>query len=319
MAVSSAHIRHQLPVIKGLLQVGWSAVAGAPPAVAPPLPGPEISAELPPRSGALVNDLVRWSGGDARAWRGQLPPTMFPQWGFPLLGQTLESVPYPLTKVLNQGCRITVNAPLPAGVPLRATAQLVGIEESAHKARIHQVLRTGTAESPDALVCDVYSVVPLGKRSGGGGPRRAKPTVPRGLRELGRRRLKADAGLDFAKLTGDFNPVHWVPAYARMAGFRTVILHGFATLSIAVETVTRAHWSGDVSRFRGVDVRFTRPLVLDRRAELGVFLGEPDETGSRSLAVGTAPGGPAFMLGTLAPSPRPSFPSEPADSGAAGA
>ena len=46
--------------------------------------------------------------------------------------------------------------------------------------------------------------------------------------------------LDFAKLTGDFNPIHWVPAYARASGFRSCILHGFATMSYAMEAIRSA-------------------------------------------------------------------------------
>ena len=36
-------------------------------------------------------------------------------------------------------------------------------------------------------------------------------------REVQRTRLRADAGLGFAKLTGDFNPIHWL---ARMRARR---------------------------------------------------------------------------------------------------
>ncbi len=306
MPVSNVHILRQGAVIRGLLGVGWSALAGAPPAEAPPLPGPELTAVVPPRNAGLVDDLIWWSGGDARAWRGQLPPYMFPQWGFPLLGRTLESIPYPLTGVLNQGCRLTVQAPLPAGVPLHLRARLVSIDEQPGKARIHQRLITGTADQPDCLVSDVFSVVPLPRTAEDGPkPRRARPTVDPALRPIRRRRLGPGAGLDFARLTGDFNPIHWIPLAARMAGFPATILHGFGTLALAVEAVVQAHWSGDVARFAGLDVRFTRPLVLAGRPEAAVFLGAPDETGRRPLAVGQAPGGPANMLGTLAPSPRP--------------
>ena len=34
--------------------------------------------------------------------------------------------------------------------------------------------------------------------------------------EIARWKAPAGAGMDFALITGDFNPVHWVPAYARL-------------------------------------------------------------------------------------------------------
>jgi hypothetical protein len=54
-------------------------------------------------------------------------------------------------------------------------------------------------------------------------------------REIGRFSLSKRAGLDFAKATGDFNPIHWAPRYAKAMGFRSVILHGFGSLSWAFE------------------------------------------------------------------------------------
>jgi acyl dehydratase len=120
--------------------------------------------------------------------------------------------------------------------------------------------------------------------------------------EVGRRRLGKSAGLDFARLTGDFNPVHWVGPYAKLAGFRGIILHGFATAALATEAVIAGRWLGDTSRLGGLEVRFTRPLVLPAR--VGVFLGPPDDQGRLPLAVGVAPGGEAAMLGHIWERPR---------------
>lgn len=298
MSVSNLHILSQGPVIAGLLKVGVAAITQrpAPGGTPPETPGPDHTATVGPRSPRLLADAVRWSGGNPRAWKGVVPPYLFPQWGFPLMGQTLTGIPYPLAKVLNQGCHFEVRAPLPAGEPLQLSARLEAVEASPHKARIHQRLVTGTPSVPEALVADVYSVVPLGRRPGGG-RRRARPSVPESARLLARVRLGADAGLDFARLTGDFNPVHWVGPYARAAGFRSCILHGFATLAIAVERTIQTRWSGDVSRLAAVDVRFVRPLVLP--ATVGVFLASTDDPLVSRVAVGVAPGGPAFMLGTV--------------------
>jgi acyl dehydratase len=120
--------------------------------------------------------------------------------------------------------------------------------------------------------------------------------------EVGRRRLGRSAGLDFARLTGDFNPVHWIGPYARMAGFRGVILHGFATAALATEAVIATRWFGEPARLGGLEVRFTRPLVLPDH--VGVFLSPPDEDGRIPIAVGKAPGGEAAMLGHIWSRPK---------------
>lgn len=115
--------------------------------------------------------------------------------------------------------------------------------------------------------------------------------MPTSARELAFWRLKADAGLDFAKLTGDFNPMHWVPAWARAFGFRNTILHGFGTMARAIEGMNRSLFAGDVDALREVHVRFTRPLVLP--AQVGLYVS------GNELYVGDAPGGPAYLTGNF--------------------
>ncbi len=295
MGVSFAHARHQGANLAALARIARLA-AGATPTTDPVLPGPERTGVLPPRPSKLVADAVRWAGGDARAWRGQVPPWLFPQWGLPLLARTLEGIPYPVSKVLNQGCQLTVNGPLPTDQPLHTTAQLLSMERSERKVRLHQQLRTGPADQPDAVVADVYAVVPLPRpKDAPRGPKRDPALVPADWRELGTLEASANAGWEFALLTGDFNPIHWLTPAARMAGFRSVILHGFGTMAKAAECVTRHRLSGDVHALRRVDVRFVKPLVLPARAR--IFIGHEAFEDAHGLAVGSAAGGPAVMLG----------------------
>ena len=293
MSVSLLRTIDQARNIAVLAKVGLSTLGAKPdPGRECPSPGPEVTAVLPPRSAALVADYIRWTGGDRRAWKGRLPPHLFPQWGFDLMAKTLADIPYPLDKVLNQGCSYKVLAPLPSGVPLHVRAQRISLEVDERRARMTQRLVTGTAEVPDAVIAEVYIVVRLGKGKGKG-PRREPPRVATDATEVGRLRLSARAGLDFALLTGDFNPIHWIPLAAKAAGFKRPILHGFGTLACAVESITRNRLAGRVDRIDSVDVRFLKPLVLP--AKLGVYVGQAD--GHHTLAVGVAPGGPAFMLG----------------------
>lgn len=306
MAVSSKHVLQQGPVIATLASVaasalkqrmGWAAPAGM-----PELPGPEFTTVVEPRPPELLRAYVKHVGGDPTAYRGQVPPHFFPQWGFPLASRTLQGLPYPLFKVLNGGCRLEINAPLPADQSLHARARLEDIDDNGRRAVIHQRVVTGTSAHPEAVVGHLYAVVPLSQGSDKGGGKRDKgdakrehARVPQDAEELQRWRLPANAGLDFAKLTGDFNPVHWVPPYARAFGFRNTILHGFSTMARAMEGLQRTLFAGSVRAIRVLDVKFTKPLVLP--AKVGLYV-----QGS-SLWVGDAPGGPAYLVGTFETNP----------------
>ena len=106
------------------------------------------------------------------------------------------------------------------------------------------------------------------------------------------------AGLAFALLTGDFNPVHWVGAYARAAGFATPILHGFAMMARVHEGLARALFAGASDRIRVIDVRFKRPLVLGRGREVGLY---QDSVDARTFYLSDAPGVRPYLVGSFEP------------------
>jgi hypothetical protein len=165
---------------------------------------------------------------------------------------------------MNAGCTLTMNARLPANEPLHVRARLEAIDDDGARAIVIQRVITGTKSAPEAVVADLRAYVPLATTKGDK-PRPTREGVPLDAHELAALRLSSDAGLDFAKLTGDFNPIHWVPAYARASGFRTCILHGFSTFARAIEALNRARFAGDASRLHRIDARFSRPLGLPAR------------------------------------------------------
>ncbi|MBU0550948.1 hypothetical protein KKB55_08965 [Myxococcota bacterium] len=287
MGVPLLHIRHQGPVLSAMGRVILSGLKGDA-AHTTGAEGDTLRDRVPARDQRLVDDYIRWAGGDPRAWRGLLPPHLFPQWGFPLMGRTLEGSPYPLTKVVNGGCSIEIKQPLLSKRPLDLSARLASVDDDGHRAVLNQELITRNAGGEEAIVATVYGVVPLKKREGAKKPR---ALVPADAREIAWLRLGPREGLSFACLTGDFNPIHWLPPYAKAAGFGRTILHGFGTLAKTMEAMNRVLWANDVHRLQRIDVRFTRPLRLPAR--VGVYVKED------GVFVGDAPGAPAYLTGTF--------------------
>jgi hypothetical protein len=163
---------------------------------------------------------------------------------------------------------------------------------------LRQLVHTGTASAPDALRIEFRAIVPKGNgaarsaaREGVQEPKREPARAPEDAREIARFALAADAGLSFAKLTGDFNPIHWLPSYARASGFPSVILHGFGTFARAWEGLNKGLLGGDVHALVDFEIKLTRPLVLPH--DVGLFVR------GRDVFVADAPGGPAYLTGAF--------------------
>lgn len=298
--VSLRHVLEQGPMLRSIGKVALGTLLRSDAKqVRPAAPGPWITEEIAPPSPALMRAFVKNAGGDPASYKGTVPPHLFSQWALPVAARALGDLPYPMARVVNAGCRIDMTSPLPAGEPLVVRARLETIDETDARAIVTTRIVTGTSSAPDALSAELHTFIPLAKR-GGDKPKSDRDKsviiVPTDARELAYLRLSKSAGLDFAKLTGDFNPIHWIPAYARAAGFKSSILHGFGTFAFAVEAVVRRALSGNPAALASVVARFNRPLVLPARA--GVYAAGTDD-GASSLFVGTAPGSAAFLSGSF--------------------
>jgi acyl dehydratase len=62
------------------------------------------------------------------------------------------------------------------------------------------------------------------------------------------------------RLSGDYNPLHADPAYARKAGFKMPILHGRCTFSIAGHAILKTLCGYDPARFVAMEGRFSSPV-----------------------------------------------------------
>jgi len=255
----------------------------------PVIPGPEYSSIIAPRSSKLVSDYIYHVGGDPSNYRGILPAHFFPQWGVPLLAKTLHALPYDVSKILNGEAKFIVNNQLPDNEPLRLRARLIDLNDNGRRVIFHQQLITETNSAPDALISEIKAILPLKTGQQSYRSKKEKPRIHENAQEIGQINLKANDGLNYAKLTGDFNPIHWVKSYARLAGFSSTLLHGFSSMSRVAEILINNRLSGRVKCLQSLDVRFVRPLMLPN--VVSVFI-EQDK-----IWLGHAQGGAAYLSG----------------------
>jgi len=63
------------------------------------------------------------------------------------------------------------------------------------------------------------------------------------------------------RLSGDLNPLHADPAFAKLAGFPRPILHGLCTFGYATRAFVREVCGGDGDRVRRIEARFAAPVL----------------------------------------------------------
>ncbi len=297
MGTPSKHLLRQGAVLRSLAQIMTRAALGKKGSGVADVPGPVLRDVVPPRDPGLIRDYVRNTGGSPSWYKGLVPPHLYPQWSFPLMSRTLVDLPYQMTRIINAGCKLEIHAPIPADEPLLLEAQLTHLDDNGKRALVKNHLTCGTDSSPNALEATVTAFFPLKRsdeeRARDKSPRakKEKPHIPADARRVDRWRLSSRAGLDFALLTGDFNPVHWVPQLARMSGFKGTILHGYASMARLIESLNRQLFAGDPTRLSSIDVRFSAPILLP--GKVGVFTHGEDQ-----CFVGKAPGAPACLTAT---------------------
>lgn len=71
-------------------------------------------------------------------------------------------------------------------------------------------------------------------------------------------RLTQDQIDAYAEASGDHNPIHLDPDFARAVGLPSTIAHGLLTLGVAAAEVER--WAGDLAYLNRVNCRFSAPV-----------------------------------------------------------
>ncbi|MHA7987570.1 MaoC family dehydratase [Rathayibacter sp. CAU 1779] len=111
--------------------------------------------------------------------------------------------------------------------------------------------------------------------------------------------FERDSLVRYAGASGDFNPIHYRDDIAEFVGLPGVLAHGMLTMGVAVQTVVG--WAGDPARVVDYQVRFTRPVVVDRNdgATVSVVakVGALDAEGARARIDLTVTYGGQTVLG----------------------
>lgn len=256
---------------------------------------------------AHVRAYARATAGDGIAAFGGAEPVVPPfypaTWE---LGLALEMFaglenPLPLGPMVHLSTEMLWTRPIPAGQAVRCRVELERVERTKRGLRLTVLARNWMGAGQ--LCCQGTSVFVLRMRGPrGAGPRapepRPEPAEPRGPEggwdELARWDLPAGAGRRYARVSGDYNPIHLWPWTARPFGFRAPILHGYATAARAAHALIQQRMRGDAAALRRMRIVFRAPLPLPATA---VLLASDAET-ERWFRVSSPTGDPVYAEGT---------------------
>jgi acyl dehydratase len=160
--------------------------------------------------------------------------------------------------------RITVHKPLPAKCAVTADERYLDILDKGEGkgAVLIQERVVKEAASGDKLFTIVTSIFARGDGGFGGKPHGgpALHEIPERAPDLVKEcDTRPDQALLYA-LSGDRNPLHRDPAFAKMVGFPCPILHGLCSYGTACRAVLSAIADYQPERIKQFDVRFSKPV-----------------------------------------------------------
>lgn len=195
-----------------------------------------------------------------------------------------------------------IHRPIRAGDRLTTVATTIGIEQ--RKPGAYRVVRFDTHDADDRLVCTTYSGSLMLDIPVAGDDRwiEALPEIPDVTSQALESRhyemsVSAGAAHVYTECARIWNPIHTDRAVAKRATLPEIILHGTATLAMAVSTLVQQVLDGEVGRVRRVSCRFGAMVLMPSTLTLEVSVFGKGELGFQVL---TADGARAISHGYLA-------------------
>jgi acyl dehydratase len=169
-----------------------------------------------------------------------------------------------LAMIVHGGEKVIVHEPMAPAGRLQTTVTLSAVYDLRRLALVMADART-TDES-GRLVAETTSQIIFRGEGGFGGETRPKesPVAEKPKDAPPSFSIEEQTSPEQAllyRLSGDRNPLHADPEFARAVGFEQgPILHGLCSLGFMARHVARAVSGGDASRIRGIEAQFRRPV-----------------------------------------------------------
>lgn len=167
-------------------------------------------------------------------------------------------------KLVHAGQEVIFHNPLPSSATVEATNRLTQCSDRGERLGALIVSeRTVRDVNSGKDLCTLITTVLARGNGGFGGDRVKKPKqdgIPSrdpdyvcDLETLPQQAL-------IYRLSGDFNPLHAVPAVARDAGFEKPLMHGLCTMGVVTHALLKTCCDYEPNRFKRMRLRFSAPV-----------------------------------------------------------
>lgn len=157
---------------------------------------------------------------------------------------------------------IELHAPIPVEGTVRTTSRISGIYDKGSGAVIATESESVDVATGKPLFTNRMSAFIRGEGGFGGdrGPSGARNQPPdRAPDHKVTYETRADQALTY-RLSGDRNPLHSDPEFAKLAGFDRPILHGLCSYGFTGRALLHTLCDSDPARFEVMDARFSKPV-----------------------------------------------------------
>ncbi len=171
-------------------------------------------------------------------------------------------------KVVHGEAAFTLHKPIvPKGSVIGRTRILEAIDKGEGKGALIYSQREVFDKASGAKIATLRQTTFARGDGGFGGPREWTKGTPPALHPIPDRPpdlvcdlpTRPEIALIY-RLSGDTNPLHAEPAFAKAAGFPRPILHGLATFGIAGHAILKSVCSYDSAKLTAMDARFSAPV-----------------------------------------------------------
>lgn len=157
---------------------------------------------------------------------------------------------------------IELHKPIPVNGTVKSTGRIEAIWDKGSGAVIETSSESRDAASGELLFKTTSSMFVRGAGGFGGerGPATEKFVFERQPDHQVEYATRPDQALTY-RLSGDRNPLHSDPEFARLGGFDTPILHGLCTYGFTGRALLHTLCDSNPARFKSMAVRFSKPVI----------------------------------------------------------